>query len=206
VSELERLALARNIAARLHLASHEEIRLLDRLLVRLEQTRACADLRGWLRRLSTTPYDRDDLYHLVARRTDVAVTTLCSGSWLAGDATEAMRGPPLTERCLVCWRAGSAGDPLRLALIAAMEELADEDQERAELREAARAEMLGSAAPACSTCNDTHRMELREREAPCTRCPVPCQACRDGAYCATTPCACACHARARAEMVGEVRR
>jgi hypothetical protein len=58
--------------------------------------------------------------------------------------------------------------------------------------------------PVCSTCSDTHRMALAEREVPCTRCPVPCSACCgsvDGiatAYCATTPCACPClHDRVR---------
>lgn len=48
----------------------------------------------------------------------------------------------------------------------------------------------------CETCNDTHSMSLRGSLVPCTRCPTPCQECRingRGAYCATTPCACACH-------------
>lgn len=52
----------------------------------------------------------------------------------------------------------------------------------------------------CSTCNDTHRMELHGRVVMCTRCPVPCESCRQrvpgmgaGAYCAVTPCACPCH-------------
>lgn len=50
--------------------------------------------------------------------------------------------------------------------------------------------------PVCSTCNDTHRMTLRDRDVMCTRCPTPCQGCRaggTGAFCATTPCACRCH-------------
>jgi hypothetical protein len=48
--------------------------------------------------------------------------------------------------------------------------------------------------PVCKTCGDTHTMRLGEdREVPCTRCPVPCERCRSGAYCATTPCACECH-------------
>lgn len=52
----------------------------------------------------------------------------------------------------------------------------------------------------CSTCNDTHRMELGDRVVMCTRCPTPCEQCRQrapgfgpGAYCGSTPCACACH-------------
>lgn len=57
----------------------------------------------------------------------------------------------------------------------------------------------GSGKPVCSTCNDTHRMmwgeEGTEREVPCTRCPTPCDRCRihQAAYCAKTPCGCACH-------------
>lgn len=53
-------------------------------------------------------------------------------------------------------------------------------------------------AAVCSTCNDTHRMHMedRDRDVPCTRCPLPCQSCRQGglgAYCGETPCRCACH-------------
>ncbi len=50
--------------------------------------------------------------------------------------------------------------------------------------------------PVCSTCNDTHQMDLRGAIVACTRCPVPCQRCRmggTGAFCESTPCACACH-------------
>jgi hypothetical protein len=50
--------------------------------------------------------------------------------------------------------------------------------------------------PVCSTCGDTHRMTIRDRKVPCTRCPVPCQDCRaggTGAYCWSTPCGCGCH-------------
>lgn len=56
------------------------------------------------------------------------------------------------------------------------------------------------ADPVCSTCLDTHRMTLSAREILCTHCPTPCENCRTrgpgqagGPYCATTPCACACH-------------
>lgn len=54
------------------------------------------------------------------------------------------------------------------------------------------------SAPTCSTCNDTHSMTQGDRDVMCTRCPVPCGLCRSkpqGAYCATTPCTCPCHAR-----------
>ena len=51
----------------------------------------------------------------------------------------------------------------------------------------------------CKTCQDTHQMWMSdlERKVPCTACPTPCQVCRfegKGAYCATTPCSCSCHA------------
>ncbi len=51
----------------------------------------------------------------------------------------------------------------------------------------------------CSTCDDTHLMTLGERMVMCTRCPLPCSSCRGSpmdptaAYCAKTPCPCACH-------------
>lgn len=51
----------------------------------------------------------------------------------------------------------------------------------------------------CATCDDSHRMTLGDRDVPCTHCPLPCLACKQpgGAYCAATPCGCACHAPAR---------
>lgn len=64
--------------------------------------------------------------------------------------------------------------------------------------------MDAATKPICSTCNDTHTMTLhgpngdvlRDREVPCTYCPTPCERCRQhlGAFCATTPCPCVCHA------------
>lgn len=57
--------------------------------------------------------------------------------------------------------------------------------------------LLAGATPVCSTCNDTHAMPLNGTEVMCTRCPVPCETCRQqtpqGPYCAVTPCACRCH-------------
>lgn len=53
--------------------------------------------------------------------------------------------------------------------------------------------------PVCTRCNDTHRMQLGDREVACTFCPVPCQKCRGGggldAYCGAWPCPCACHGK-----------
>jgi hypothetical protein len=45
----------------------------------------------------------------------------------------------------------------------------------------------------CDTCNDTHRMSLGDRTVMCTRCPTPCEKCRAGPYCTSTPCYCDCH-------------
>lgn len=52
----------------------------------------------------------------------------------------------------------------------------------------------------CPVCNDTHVMQFGECDPRmCTRCPTPCRSCAQdggrGAYCAKTPCACACHLR-----------
>lgn len=54
-------------------------------------------------------------------------------------------------------------------------------------------------APVCARCDDTHTVHLEDRSQMCTACPVPCSECRQGGngpYCATTPCACACHTKA----------
>lgn len=60
----------------------------------------------------------------------------------------------------------------------------------------------------CETCKDTHMMTLGDREVMCTHCPVPCQKCRaggNGAYCASTPCACTCHTKtAGVELYSDV--
>lgn len=55
--------------------------------------------------------------------------------------------------------------------------------------------MIDSPEYVCDTCLDTHLMVLGEREVPCTRCPTPCQKCRCGAFCTTTPCPCSCHSK-----------
>ena len=59
---------------------------------------------------------------------------------------------------------------------------------------------LRGALPAtvCSTCSDTHTMPATGFM--CTHCPLPCMKCRGqacNAYCASTPCTCACHLGAR---------
>lgn len=57
--------------------------------------------------------------------------------------------------------------------------------------------------PVCTTCKDTHEMQLEDQKVMCTHCPTPCDDCRaggNGAYCTTTPCSCHCHAKRRAEL------
>lgn len=48
----------------------------------------------------------------------------------------------------------------------------------------------------CDHCKDTHLMPMGDRYVPCTRCPTPCETCRQagrGAFCEDTPCSCDCH-------------
>lgn len=70
--------------------------------------------------------------------------------------------------------------------------------QRAE-REAYEAYDATLTKPVCTTCNDTHTMQLENQgDVPCTHCPLPCQECRFegyGAYCQTLPCDCVCHAK-----------
>lgn len=58
--------------------------------------------------------------------------------------------------------------------------------------------MISGVEPAggyvCDYCKDTHVMPATGFM--CTRCPTPCQECRQGGngpFCETTPCSCACH-------------
>lgn len=92
-------------------------------------------------------------------------------------------------------------DSEREACAALCDAVATEAQRCAQLiraRKGASFPYPAPAAPVCKTCNDTHKMQLDDREVNCTGCPVPCAKCRAGgvgAYCEKTPCACACHAR-----------
>lgn len=135
--DLQRLALARSIAARLPAASLDDLRLVDKLLTRLEQSRFT-----WRRRVATGPGDIDTRWHLAVTGCAMVVTR-CHGRWSKGDTDERNDYPPILERCLACQRAAWRGTELDALIAAALEELADEDRERAGLREAARIEMLG---------------------------------------------------------------
>lgn len=56
--------------------------------------------------------------------------------------------------------------------------------------------------PVCTHCDDTHLFPVSGFM--CTYCPVPCRSCATsggrGAFCATTPCPCACHGARPAEV------
>lgn len=202
-------AIADNIAARLRCCSILELQVIDQALGTLEGVRERDALgRRWERRIATGPGDVDRSWHLVKarQRRDAAtlqlvsdgVETACRARWAPNDATEAIDNPPLLERCGACWREAVQGDALALALIDAVDEIAARERALDEAHERERDEAVPRVV--CSTCNDTHRMSLGDREVMCTRCPTPCERCRQrtagcgaGAYCAVTPCACPCH-------------
>lgn len=163
--ELLCTALARSIAVRLPLASHDELRAVDIVLQTLEAIRH-GDGRDWFRRVATGPGDVDRSYHL-ARRLRATITTACGGSWPIDDAVEVSPNPPLVERCDACWREAAASSPggpaVGEALLFVVAELAERDRERAGLREAARVEMLGADPPRPRrTLTDAARRRLDE--------------------------------------------
>lgn len=74
------------------------------------------------------------------------------------------------------------------------------DEAMQELVERPHPALANRPSPTCSSCGDTHRVTLGDREVMCTRCPVPCELCGGkpiGPYCTSTPCSCACHAAKR---------
>lgn len=106
--------------------------------------------------------------------------------------------PRLSRDLLACALTTAAqmleatGERGTLSAIVLLGQMVDELGE-ARTRERA---LAAGRAPACATCDDTHRMALGDRTVSCTRCPTPCQACRrdgNGAYCAEAPCSCGCH-------------
>jgi len=147
---IQRQALSRDLARRNQLASHDELRVIDRALLRLEQRRrGHGDEHRWERRLPTGPGDVDRAFHLARPAPSRGVVqTLCRGSWPIGDLVETQDNVPLVERCAACWRCAAQHDPLEFALIDALGELLAEDMEREQLHEAARREMLGELASA----------------------------------------------------------
>lgn len=138
--DIRRAALARDISRRLQLVSLADLRLLDRLLIGVEQQRD----RRWERRLATDPGDVDTLFHLVDRISGGSVITKgCNGRWPIGDAVETQSpAPPIAEMCPACLRAATAPEWLGTILSALAEHLAIEDRDRAALHEAARDEIV----------------------------------------------------------------
>lgn len=47
--------------------------------------------------------------------------------------------------------------------------------------------------PVCRLCNDTHKIVKNTMIMDCTACPLPCEKCRNGSFCTSTPCSCDCH-------------
>lgn len=147
--DLAHQALIRSITPRLQLTSHGEACMVDRVLVLIERIR-CGGDRRWERRVPTGAGDHDTSFHLATLRAGAGiVATLCNGSWPLGDAVETTANAPLADRCRACWRSAVADDPLALVLVDVADELAAEDRDRADLREAARVEMLGGTEGSC---------------------------------------------------------
>ena len=138
MSDDQRRGLVADLTRRLALASHDEIRVVDRVLDRLERLRF-----RWERRIPTGEHDRDPKFHLAARLGGGVMTTRCRGSWPLGDMVETQSAPIVTERCLACQRAAWSGTELDPLISAVLEQLAADDLSTANLREAARAEMVG---------------------------------------------------------------
>jgi hypothetical protein len=141
MTDLQRNALARDISMRLLRASHEDLRIIDRLLTRLEQLRNLS----WTRHVATSPHDVDRAFHLVVGTTGDSLRTRCNGSWPATDAVETcVTSPPIVEMCGACIERWTRGRDVDLyGLLDLARDLATEDLIRAELHEAARAEMMG---------------------------------------------------------------
>lgn len=138
--DTQRRGLVSDLARRLALAGHDELRVVDKLFTRLEQQRFV-----WTRRIATGLGDIDTRWHLATRVAPRgSVITLCDGRWPTGDAAETSDSPPVTERCMACqreaWHGRADLDPL---IAAVLEQLAADDLATANLREAARAEMVG---------------------------------------------------------------
>lgn len=143
MTDLQRNALARDITLRLARVGLFDLRVVDKLLLRLEQLRPLS----WTRRLATSTQDRDRYFHLPTIAAG-RVVTRCNGSWSLDDASEvSIDGPPLHEMCGACAERWARGKDVQLyQLLELARDLATEDLEREALREAARVEMVGGGA------------------------------------------------------------
>lgn len=136
MSELQRGALGRGISRTLLGLGLGDLRIVDRLVVRLEQLRSLS----WTRHGG----DVDRMFHLVTTWGG-SVATRCDGRWPESDPSETLpEGPPLHLICGECARRWARGKDLELyGLLELARDLATEDLIRAEPHEAARLEMTG---------------------------------------------------------------
>lgn len=137
--DTQRRGLVSDLTRRLALLDLDHVRALDRIALRLDQLRYV-----WMRRAPTGKHDADAYYHLTST-IGASEVTRCAGRWARTDAARVTASPPATERCMSCQRAAwsdSASD-LDPLIVAVLEQLAADDLALANLREAARAEMVG---------------------------------------------------------------
>lgn len=137
--DTQRRGLVADLTRRLALLNLEHVRALDRIALRLDQLRYV-----WMRRSPTGEHDADAYYHLTST-IGASEVTRCAGRWARTDAARVAVSPPVAERCLACQRAawGDRASDLDPLICALLEDLAADDLAMANLREAARAEMVG---------------------------------------------------------------
>lgn len=145
MSDEERLhAHARDITRRLLHASLDEVRVLDRLLLRLEQRREtpAGPRFEWRCRIATGPRDIDHRYHC-GRAEGGSFVTLCNGRWELADADVAIDLGSVFESlaCPRCWSRKSLVAVARPVEDELIDQLArairEHDLESADLRAAA---------------------------------------------------------------------
>lgn len=139
MTDIQRNALARDLAMRQHRATLDELRVIDRLMIRVEQLR---DL-SLERRVSTGPGDVDHGWHWVVRPGGDSAITGCNGRWPITDPVERMAGVPLLEVCPACADRWFDIASTSSSVAGVMLELREETERRAALHEAARIEMTG---------------------------------------------------------------
>jgi hypothetical protein len=136
-AEIQRIALARDVASRLGRLSMDGVRALDKLAVLLEHLRSLS----WTRHASNV----DRMFHVPAVGQGGSFVTRCDGRWPIGDAVEtSLDGPPLHLMCGQCVERWARGKDVQLyGVLELARDLATEDMARAELHEGARVEMTG---------------------------------------------------------------
>lgn len=141
----QRRGLVADLTRRLALATYDEMRVVDRVLTRLEQLRFI-----WSRRIATGPHDVDTRWHLAGRSTLGSFVTRCEGRWSVSDVVEHIHVPDVADRCMACQRAAWSGTEIDPLIAAVFELLAADDRDRAQLRAEVAAEQQGL----CDRCGD----------------------------------------------------